>query len=516
MDVKWFLKKTNVNMSNSTNDSNRLSNDLNANVNRIKDEFSYPQNKALIVRDVFIPFIGREGTILFLEGAADTKTLEEHILEPIMAQTGITPEPAPDGILSELMKRILSTAGGQKASLFDEIIRDLLKGNTIICIQGHSEALSIETPGFESRAISEPTNENVLKGPKESFIESAAANRSLIRKQIKDVRLMTEVVNIGDKSLREVSILYLKEVADPALVEKIKDKLRQTNSDLVQSISLLEQFIEERQYSLLPASLLTERPDRACSFLHEGHVVLLMDNSPLAMVLPVTFWALFHTSEDMHLRWAYGIFIRVIRIMAVFVALMTPSLYLAVSTYHEEMLPTDLLLAIASTRERVPFPAFLEVMIMEVTFELVREAGIRIPRAIGPTIGIVGALILGQAAVEANIISPILVIIVAMTGLSSFAIPEISFNFVVRIMRFFMLLSANFMGFYGIALTLTCVIAYMASFESYGVPFLSPLSPHFRSSKDLIIRPPIRKQWLRPQNMNPQDPERSQKPKGNS
>lgn len=512
-EFRWNHEVTEMSLAIS---DSRLSTELTENAEEIKRIFSYPDNKALVIREVFIPFSQQDGLVLFLEGTVETRSLEEHILEPILKQTPLRADRTDEDVLDALLKRVLSTSSGSKVRQYPEMVRNLLNGETVILLQGHAQALSIGIPGFETRAISEPTNENVLKGPKESFIESAAANRSLIRKQMKDHRLMTETVLIGQESQKEINVLYLKDVADPELVRKVKDKLKQVKSDLVQSLSILEQFIEEKSYSLIPATLLTERPDRACSFLHEGHVVLLMDNTPLAMVVPVTFWSLFHTSEDMHLRWPYGNFIRLVRLLAMFVALLTPSIYLAVSTFHEEMLPTDLILAIAATRERVPFPAFVEVLLMEIIFELVREAGIRIPRAIGPTIGIVGALILGQAAVEANIISPILVIIVAITGLSSFAIPEISFNFTVRIMRFFMLFTANFMGFFGIAIVMTCSIAYMASFQSFGVPFISPLSPHNRSSKDLIVRPPVWKQWLRPRNLNPQDEERDKKPEGTS
>lgn len=494
-----------------------LSHDLDTNLRQIKSKFAYPENIALLLRQVYIPYLGKEGTLLFLEGATDIHVLEEHIIQPLIGVNHHElPEPGREDHLSALAKNVLSAAGINKITRFRQVVHDLLYGNTILFVDGEAEALSFQTPGFESRSITEPSNENVLKGPKEAFIESAMANRSLIRKQLKDHRLMTESILIGEQNTKKVYVLYLKDVADPELVNRIKQKVGGVKSGLVQSLSILEQFIEDRPYSLLPTVLLTERPDRACSFLNEGHVVLLMDNSPMALIAPVTLWSLFHTSEDTYLRWAYGNFVRMIRLFAVFVALMTPSIYLAISTFHEEMFPTDLLLAIAATRERVPFPAFIEVLIMEVTFELVREAGIRIPKAIGPTIGIVGALILGQAAVEANIISPILVIIVALTGLSSFAVPEISMNFAVRILRFVMLISAGFMGFFGVALLLTCVLAYMVSFESFGVPFMSPLSPHYRSSRDLIMRPPIWKQWLRPMNMRPQDRVRSKRRGGNS
>jgi spore germination protein KA len=248
----------------------------------------------------------------------------------------------------------------------------------------------------------------------------------------------------------------------------------------------------------------------------EGHIVLLMNNSPTSIITPVTFWSLFHAGEDQYLRWPEGNFLRVLRLLAIFVALFTPSIYVAVSNFHVEMLPTDLMLAIAATRERVPFSSILEVIFMEITFEILRESAVRVPSVVGPSIGIVGTLILGTAAVDANLVSPILVVIVAITGLSSFTIPGVSLNFAVRLLRFCMLLSAVMIGFYGIALFLAFLLAYLVSLKSFGVPFLSPMAPHQPSSKDMILRPPSWKQWLRPFSVSPKDKVRTKKPEGNN
>ncbi|MFC4098076.1 spore germination protein [Paenibacillus xanthanilyticus] len=490
----------------------RLSSQLEENLAWIKRLFAFPENTALLIRSLRVSALDAEAAVVYLEGAADDRLIESYIIEPLLTTSPVSPQPA--NKLASILREIVTSPAGAMIEELSLLPGELLKGSALLLLEGESAALSLQTPGFQSRAVTEPQVEHVLKGPKEAFIESAAVNRSLIRKQLRDRQLVSETVTVGQRSVKDVSILYVKDLANPELVADVKKRLQAIDADTVANLSILEQYIEERPYSLIPSALLTERPDRACSFLMEGHIVLIMDNSPTAMVVPVTFWALFHTPEDQYLRWAYGNFIRVVRILAVFVALLTPSLYISISTFHEEMIPTDLLLAIGATRERVPFPALIEVLVMEIAFELVREAAVRIPSVIGPTIGIVGALILGQAAVEANLVSPILVIIVALTGISSFTIPEISFNFAVRILRFAMLFAASFMGFFGISLVLTCVIAYMVSFKSFGVPFLSPLSPHYRSSKDLIVRPPVWKHWLRPFNIHPLDKRRKNKPEG--
>jgi spore germination protein KA len=308
--------------------------------------------------------------------------------------------------------------------------------------------------------------------------------------------------------------MYVADIANPNIVKDVKERISKIDAERVQAASILEQYLEERPYSLVPTTLATERPDRVASFLIEGHVALIMDGSPSVVIVPITFWSIFHNPEDQYQRWAYGNFIRIIRLMCVFIALLTPGLFTAVTMYHIDMIPTDLVLAIASSREKLPFPALMEVIIMEIAFEILREAGVRIPTPIGPTIGIVGALILGQAAVEANVVSPILVIIVAITGLASFAIPEISLSFMIRIARFLFLFAGAFMGFFGLATLFTISLAYVSHIKSFGVYFMSPYAPTYKSSKDLVARPPQRKQWLRPLNMAPKKPSRGKKPEG--
>jgi spore germination protein KA len=489
-----------------------ITSDLQTNLNMLQAVFHYPTNTSLKIRELFLPSIQKEVILLFLEGAADSIAIEQRIVQPLLQN--VTLAANEENIALSLVMSTLTSSNADIIYSVDAASRNLLYGSAIILIEGLSDALSISLPGFEKRSISTPKMENVLKGPKEAFVESASSNRSLLRKQIKDCNLVFEQMIVGEQALAEISVVYIKNLANDRIVQNIKDRIQAIKIDALQDLSFLEQLIEERPYSLIPSTLLTERPDRVCAFLLEGHVALLMENSPYALIAPITFWSLFHTPEDQYLRWAYGNFIRAIRLFAVFVALLTPSLYIAVSTFHQEMIQTDLLLAIGATRERVPFPAVMEVVIMEIAFELLREAGIRIPTVIGPTIGIVGALILGQAAVDANVISPILVIVVAITGLSSFAIPEISFNFGVRILRFFVLTISAFIGFYGIALFMTAMVAYMTSLKSFGVPFLSPLSPWNSSSQDLIYRLPERNQWLRPLNLLPKIKIRSKKPKG--
>ncbi|WP_272941211.1 GerAB/ArcD/ProY family transporter [Bacillus coahuilensis] len=303
---------------------------------------------------------------------------------------------------------------------------------------------------------------------------------------------------VSQRSLNEVLLIYNDDLVSKDTLEEIRNRLKKINVDAVPNISLLEQYIEESNRSLFPTILYTERPDRAAAFLEDGHIVLLMENSPDCLILPATFWSFFHSSEDHFLRLPYGNFTRILRVLAIFITLFSSSIYIAITNYHSGMLPPDLLFAIAGAREKVPLPAVFEILLMEIAFELIREAGLRVPNPIGPTIGIVGALILGQAAVDANIISPIVIIVVALSGLSSFAINDLSLNFLVRMLKFMFIISAGFFGIMGMAFSFTMGLCYMVTIKSFGVSYLAPMSPSYRSSDDTVLRKSLWNERLRP------------------
>ena len=486
-------------MSIKENQNKVLTGNLEIDLEELKRIFFYPKNKDFIIRLLHIKALNVRGIIVYLNGSACINTIVADVIQPLTKE-GIKEIPKPT--TEDIITKILTTKEAQKISDITKITTSITKGNTLLLIENSKEAISISTTEFEHRSIEKPANENTIKGPKEAFVESANVNRSLIRKHIKYANLVTESIEVGEKSKNDVYMMYIEEIADQELIENIRNRINNIKSDSISNVSMLEQFIEERSYSLIPTILYTERPDRASAFLNEGHIVLLIDGSPACLIAPVTFWAFFHTAEDQYERWVYGNFIRVIRLFAVLISLLVPGLYIAMSNFHAEMIPSDLAVSIAAAREVLPFPIIVEVILMEVAFELIREAGVRIPTTIGPTIGIVGALILGQAAVEANIISPILVIIVSITGLSSFALPDISLSYAIRISRFLFLIAGAFMGFLGISLLLTVSLAYMINITSFGVPFMSPYAPHYPSSHDFLTRAPLWKQVLRPSNIS--------------
>lgn len=486
-------------MSIKENQNKVLTGNLEVDLEELKRIFFYPKNKDFTIRSLHIKSLNMAGIIIYLNGSTCVNTLVSDVITPLIEDFN---EDLGEDIVKGVINKIIHTKIAEKISDISQITTSITKGNALLLIENSKEAISISASDFEHRSVEKPVNENTIKGPNEAFVESATVNRSLIRKHIKYENLVAESIEVGENSKNDVYMMYIEGIADEELVKNIKTRIQDIKSECVSNVSMLEQFIEERSYSLIPTILYTERPDRAAAFLNEGHVVMIIDGSPACLIAPVTFWSFFHTAEDQYERWIYGNFIRIIRLFAVLISLLVPALYIAMSNFHAEMIPSDLAVSIAAAREVLPFPIIVEVLLMEVAFELIREAGVRIPTTIGPTIGIVGALILGQAAVEANIISPILVIIVSITGLSSFALPDISLSYAIRISRFLFLLAGAFMGFLGISLLLTVSLAYMINITSFGVPFMSPYTPHYPSSHDFLTRAPLWKQVLRPSNIS--------------
>ncbi len=502
------IKKDTKKKPKKTEEDYKLSRHLDKNVDFLKNIFHYPINQDFVVRELQIQALQKKAVLFFIDGIVD-----ENIIENVIIHS-LTEDDTTSKDLDGLLQDVVSMKNTKRLKKINEVKDDLLNGFTAVFIEGYDEALSFVTMKFEHRNVDKPTRENVIRGSQEGFIGSAEVNRSLIRKRLRNENLITENMVVGQRSKAIVNILYLSDLVNMEALEECKNRLKKINTDSVQSIEILEQFIEDKPYSLLPSILYTERPDRANAFLLEGHTVLLMDSSSACLILPITFWALFHTADDMSNRWAATIFMRIIRLLGILASLFTAALYIAISKFHPEMIPTDLLLSITATREMVPFPAVVEVLLMVFAFELINEAGIRIPTAIGPTIGIVGALIIGQAAVQANIVSPILIIIVGITGLSSFSIPDASLNNAVRIYRLVLFVLGSILGMYGIALGVMFMICYMVSYTSFGIPFFSPLSPYRKSSGDIVTRHAIIKQFLRPFNIHPQDNIRQQKKEG--
>jgi len=474
--------------------------ELKANLENIKQEFNMPKNEDIVIRE-FTVGMNKKAFIVFVDGMADKIVINDFILRQLMNLEHF--KGYKNGCpVDYVMNHVLSINNVEKVKEYKKIISQILNGVTALFIDGCEEALLIESRGYEKRNIDKPSTESVVMGSQEGFTENLRTNITLIRRIIKNKDLITEIQPVGKTSNSNCAIMYLEGIANPELVKEVKRRIKSINIDFVTGDGMIEQFIEDKPFQIIPQVLNTERPDRAASFIMEGQVVIIGEGVPFVNVVPVTFFAMFHASEDSFLRWPFGTAIRLIRILGLFFATLLPALYVSLILYHQEMIPTDLLVAIATARENVPFPTIIEVLILEISFELIREAGVRVPGIIGPTLGIIGALILGQAAVAANLVSPVLIIVVAVTGLGNFAIPSYSLATGIRLIRFGLILAGAFLGFYGVAAVLFIVGCFVCNMKSFGVPFLSPISPVTKKNPDIIARAPNFKQKKRPDYLN--------------
>lgn len=482
---------------------------LDDNLEYIKQIFSIPANSDIIVREFeFGTKPPRRGALVFIEGLTDRETVNLAILEPLMVFAKFDQVEFGKRGWEAVMERLLPSSYIEAKRTFEEVIRYILTGMTALFVDGEQHAFIIETKKWERRGVESPLAEQVVRGPHEAFNETLRTNTALLRRRIRSPRLVMESLRVGTVSGTDVVISYIQGLVNPAVLDEVKRRLDAIKAavDYIPDSGFIEEFIEDQPFALFPQTLATERPDRVGAFLSEGCVSILVDGSPNVLIVPTTFFAYFHSPEDYYLRWPFGAVLRVVRAIALASALFLPAFYIALATFHPEMIPTSLLLSIAASREVVPFPVFVEAILMEVSFELIREAGIRIPSPIGPTLGIVGAIVLGQAAVAASIVSPTLVIIVAITGLGSLALPSFPASFSVRLLRFPMMILAGAFGFYGIAAGAFALVVHITSLKSFGVPYMSPVAPlRPGTSPDVILRGPLWSMERRPSFLGPLD-----------
>lgn len=467
-----------------------------------------PHNKDIIIRNLTLPVSPPVKAILvFLDGMVDSQTLNLAVLQPLMlfSDKQFAENDASSNLTTRIIEECLPANQVNKALDYKSVQHGINSGDTALFIDGIPEAILINTRGMPQRGISKPATEQTVRGSQAAFSEGLRVNTALIRSMLKNSHLVTEILSIGKQTNTSCAIMYIESLANPTLVNEIRRRITGITTDFMGDIGALQQFIEDHPGNLFPQALSTERPDRVCVHLAEGRIAFILDGIPLAHVVPVSFFTFFHTAEDFSFKAIASTGLRILRIIAAFITLLLPSLYLAINYFHQEALPTEITLAVAGARERVPFPAFIEIILMEFSFELIREGGLRIPGVLGSTIGIVGALILGQAAVTANIVSPIVVIIIALSGLASFAIPDFQMALAFRTIRFLFLLLAAGLGLVGVASGLLLLVLLLCSMKSFGVPYMVPIAPRVEGNLDVVVRGPVFHQENRPDNLNTQD-----------
>ena len=374
---------------------------------------------------------------------------------------------------------------------FDDAISSINMGNSLLIVDTIDVAFDIDAKGFKQRSISSPQNEIVVRGSQEAFVENIRTNTSMLRRLVNNENLIIENCTVGKISKTKIAVCYLKDIANNGLVAEVKFRVNNLDIDYLTSSGQLEQLIQDNGSSLYPQLIATERPDKVTTHLLEGRVAIIVNDTPYVLVAPGVLSDFMSSPEDANYKFQFSNMLKLIRLIAIFFALFLPGIYVAVTSYHHELLPTELLFTIEAARETVPFPVIFEILLMEISFELIREAGVRVPSPIGPTIGIVGGLILGEAAVSANLVSPILIIIVAITAICSFSIPDFSLNFTIRISRFIYILLGYMAGFLGIAVGMFIQLVLLCSLTSFGCPYITPfiVTSNKRSLTSYFIQP---------------------------
>ena len=389
----------------------------------------------------------------------------------------------------------ITTADLKECENMEDAVDEVLVGNTAVFFDNSNKAIIISSKGFPKRSVDKPDTEAVVQGPQEAFTESVRTNTVLVRRRVKTPLLKCKSLKLGKKTKTDIALMYIEGTVKNSLLNSITKKLNKIKNLDVLDSGYVEQMIEENKYSPFPQVQMTERPDKTASALLEGRVAVIVDTSPFDLLLPTILASFYQSSEDYYERWEIMSFIRIIRYICGFFAFSLPALYIAITLFHPSMIPTDLALKISGSRAPVPINTVFEVVLLELIFEALREAGIRLPQAIGSTLGIVGGIIIGQAAVEAGLISPMVVIIVSLTGICSFAIPNISLVSAFRLLKYFMILLSSIFGMLGFAVGVFMVLTHLCSLKSFGKAYVSPFnSQSFKSVfQDTVFRFPLDK-----------------------
>ncbi|WP_134702056.1 spore germination protein [Ammoniphilus sp. YIM 78166] len=450
------------------------------------------ENDDLIIRRFHV-FGLYDAVMIYFSNFVDIQQVNEDILKPLMqVPRHLEGKKFNSSQLKEvLIEDILYHSAIQSESQIEKIIHAIVRGETIILAEGLDDALVIPTRKVDKRAIDQPGTEQTIRGPREGFIEQIGTNIALLRYRLQTPDFRVKTMEIGRISKSKVVICYLEGIANPDLIEEVKDRLSAIDIDAVLDAGYLEQYIEDHHFSPFPQIQNTERPDKAVAQILEGRVVILVDGSPFGLIVPTVFHQFYQTSEDYVERFIMSSAIRLVRLVSLFFSLITSSLYVAIISYNPELIPTQFAVAVAGGRAGVPFPAVVEVFLMEVIMEILREATVRLPQQVGGALSIVGVLVIGQAAVSAGFVSPITVVVIALTTIGSFATPAYNAAMALRLLRFPIIFMAGTFGLYGLMVGVILIINHMLSLRSFGVPYMSPIVPgNFQGMKDIIIRGP--------------------------
>jgi spore germination protein KA len=478
-------KKQGIKQDTSHTDSQpytKVSNTIDENTSFIKQTFFNSDDLSinpLKIRDI-------HGILVYLETMADKEKIQKNILKPVME--------AEAPLLNDVLKSTF-----QRSDNLNKAQQELLNGACILLFDGISECYLLDVSLSKDRAIMEPSNEQVIQGSHEGFVENLLTNLHLIRKAIKTPSLRMEHLKVGDQIQSKISLVYRTDLANDEIISEFKQRISQISIDFIPSFGYLQELIEDSTWSPFPQILYTERVDRVAGHLNEGRIAVFIEGNPSCLLIPITFFSFFQSPDDYNSRWIIGSFVRTLRFLSIVIAVNLPAVYIAVIGFHFEVLPDELVLPVISSIRNIPFPPLIEALVMELTIELIREAGVRLPSRIGQTIGIVGGLVIGDAVVRAGLISNTMIVVVAITAVAAYSIPTSAMSDAVRFLRFILMLLASTFGFVGIAFGTMMILAHLCRLESFGTPYFAPWAPfRFKDLKDTFIRLPVWKFNSRP------------------
>ncbi|WP_078427107.1 spore germination protein [Alkalihalobacterium alkalinitrilicum] len=461
-----------------------------------------------------ITFGEQTGVIIYLKTMVDLAMMTKQVKETLLAIKDDTVLRTTDQFNS-FFKVYFSNHECYVIKYEHEVTWYVLSGFAVILLEGIHQGIAVNVATTNDRDITVSETQTIVRGPQHSFTEAINTNVSLIRRKVKNPHLKFESCTIGTETKTDVYIGYINNISNSDIVNEVRKRVTQVKINAIYDSGNLEELITDQTLTPFPLTYHTDRPDTIASHLIDGKVIILVDGSPFVISAPVVFVDFFQVSEDAYQRFMLSTFIRLIRYLAFFLALALPAIYVALTTFHHGLVPTDLLISIQAQREGLPFPAVLELLLMEITFEILREAGVRMPRVVGQTVSIVGALVIGQAAVEAGIVSNFLIIIVALTAMASFVSPIYSFANSVRLVRFGLILITAALGMFGTLVGLIALLLHLISLRSFGVPYFAPLGPFIiEDQKDVFIRLPFQKTNRRPSYINPQTMDNSKESGG--
>ncbi|MFG6495043.1 spore germination protein [Fictibacillus sp. UD] len=486
MSQQFFKRKRHYTESSETEKYEHLlvSSDLKTNLIEIENILGDSIDVKIVqFMELPIPF-----AICYIEGLINKQQLELSIIEPIKSwQLKDTTLQPIDLVHQTEVSAVISTCDH-----FNLIVTPVLKGQAIIFVDGVNQAYSIPLETWETRGVEEPEAQTMVRGPREGFIETLQTNTTLLRRRISNPTLRFKPFEVGKITKTTILVSYLESQVDQEVLQEVIKRVTNLNTDKIFESGMLEELIDENGYSPFPTFQSTERPDVAAAALTEGNVVIMFEGTPFVLITPTTFISFFQAAEDYYHHFDLSSFIRFIRVLSFMISLALPATYIAVTTFHHELIPTNLLVSLAAQREGVPFPAFVEALVMETIFEILREAGIRMPRPIGSAVSIVGAIVIGESAVAAGLVSPAIVIVVSLTAISSFVSPYYAFSGAARLLRFVLMILAATTGIFGMIFFMLGLLIHLCSLTSMGKPYFTPLAP-FQSGKqkDSLLRLPL-------------------------